>query len=583
MTPDKKPFFAATYIPKGSRFGRTGLMELIPRIQSVWTTRQAEVLESAEKIIDALKSTAQETPGSDLDRSVLAKAYEDFADRFDKTFGGFGSAPKFPTPHNFLFMLRYWKRSGDEKSIEMVEKTLQAMREGGIYDQIGFGFHRYATDREWLVPHFEKMLYDQAMLTLAYLETYQATGKGLYRETAEEIFTYVLRDMTSPEGGFYSAEDADSEGVEGKFYVWPEKEIRQRLDKDEADLIIHAFHVKKEGNFSEEATGKSTGENILHLGKPISEIAKERNMSPQELTARISKARKKLFDIREKRIHPHKDDKILTDWNGLMIAAFARGAQVLGERTYARAAEKAADFILNHMRKEDGRLFHRYREGEAKITAHLDDYAFFIWGLIELYEATFEAGFLKTALELNADMLKHFWDDKAGGFFFTPDDGETLIVRKKEVYDGAVPSGNAVAMFNLLRLASLTGASDLDEKASKIDNAFSEQIKQFPSAFTQFLVALDFGIGPSYEVVIVGASDAKDTIEMTTALNTTFTPNKVVILRPSEQKSPDIDALAPFVKNYPGIDGKATAYVCMNNACKLPTTDVKQMLAMMTP
>ncbi|MFH1125034.1 MAG: thioredoxin domain-containing protein, partial [Pseudomonadota bacterium] len=326
MTPDKRPFFAATYIPKGSRFGRTGMMELIPRLRDTWRTRRDEVLASAESITQSLQGLEKESQGGDLDRSVLDRAYEELSKRFDKTYGGFSNAPKFPTPHNFFFMLRFWKRTGNSEALKMVEKTLQKIRWGGIYDQVGFGFHRYSTDREWLVPHFEKMLYDQAMLALAYLETYQAAGEGVYGDTAREIFEYVLRDMTSPEGAFYSAEDADSEGEEGKFYVWTREELRQILGEEEADLIAKVFHVEKSGNFREEATGENTGANILYLGRPISEIAADLGMPRPDLEKAMESARKKLFEARKKRVHPHKDDKVLTDWNGLMIAAFARGA-----------------------------------------------------------------------------------------------------------------------------------------------------------------------------------------------------------------------------------------------------------------
>jgi uncharacterized protein len=578
MTPEKRPFFAATYVPKGSRFGRTGMMELVPRIRDIWRTRQREVLESAENITAAIQGIEREAPGEDLDRSVLDLAYTDLAKRFDATYGGFSGAPKFPTPHNFFFMLRYWKRTGDSKALMMVEKTLQEMRHGGIYDQVGFGFHRYSTDREWLVPHFEKMLYDQAMLAMTYIDTFQATGKETYGSTAKEIFAYVLRDMRSPEDAFYSAEDADSEGVEGKFYVWNEEEIRQHLDKDEADLVIRVFNVQKNGNFREEATGKNRGANILYLGKSISEIAADLKIPMAELEKKIDSARSKLFEVRERRIHPHKDDKILTDWNGLMIAALAQGAQIFEDKTYEDAARGAAQFVMKAMRDPDGRFLHRYRQGEAAIAAKLDDYAFFIWGLIELYEATFDAQYLKWALELNADMVEHFWDHLGGGLFFTPDDGEKLIVRKKEVYDGALPSGNAIAMYDLLRLARFTGQADLDHKASQISKAFSHQITQFPSGYTQFLSSVDFGLGPSYEVIIVGASESVGTRDMLRALKSHFIPNKVLIFKPSDGKPSAIVDVAPFTKNHAPVDGKATAYVCRNTACDMPTTDTQEVL-----
>jgi hypothetical protein len=422
------------------------------------------------------------------------------------------------------------------------------------------------------------MLYDQAMLALAYLETYQATGKAVYSDTAREIFTYVLRDMRSLEGGFYSAEDADSEGVEGKFYLWTEKEIREILPPDEADLIVRAFHVEKNGNFREEASGKSLGANILYTGKSLADIASEMNLPAEELKKKIDLARSRMFEVREKRIHPHKDDKILTDWNGLLIAALAKGAQVLGERAYSDAAGDAVEFILKKMRKPDGRLLHRYREGEASITAHLDDYAFLVWGLIETYEVTFDAQFLKTALELSKDMIQHFWDHQRGGLFFTSDDAENLIVRKKEVYDGALPSGNAVAMLNLLRLGRFTGDAELEERASGIQRVFSEQVRQFPSGYTQFLSAADFSLGPSHEVVVSGSLGAK---EMLDALRSRFSPNQVVLFRPAGGESAAIDAVAAFAKNYNPVNGRATAYVCSGHACKSPTTEVKELLALL--
>ena len=413
LTPDRKPFFAGTYFPKESRFGRLGMMDLAPRIQELWRTQREQVLQSASKIMLALRQVPDSSPGQVPGKDVLDSAYQQLAERFDPVQGGFSQAPKFPTPHNMLFLLRYWKRTGETKALEMVEKTLQAMRLGGIYDHVGFGFHRYSTDAEWLVPHFEKMLYDQAMLAMTYTEAYQATGKSEYAKTAQEIFAYVLRDMTAPNGGFYSAEDADSEGVEGKFYVWNLEEIDRVLDPGEADLVKRVFNAKPSGNFEEEATGRLTGSNILHQKSSLSEVASELKLSREVLEERLEEARKKLFDAREKRIHPHKDDKILTDWNGLMIAALSKGAQAFDQPKYADAARKAADFILKTMRDPAGRLLHRFRDGEAALHAHVDDYSFLIWGLLELYEAGFDVHYLQSALTLNDDFMAHFWD--AGG------------------------------------------------------------------------------------------------------------------------------------------------------------------------
>jgi len=452
------------------------------------------------------------------------------------------------------------------------------MRLGGIYDHLGFGFHRYSTEPTWLVPHFEKMLYDQAMLAMAYTEAYQATGTEAFAQTAREIFTYVLRDMTAAEGGFSSAEAADSEGEEGKFYLWTDKEIVKTLGKPDADLVARVYGVEAAGNFNDPVTREKPGTNILHLGRPLDEIARELKMSPEELRSRWESARQKLFTGRGKRVHPYKDDKILTDWNGLMIAALAKGAQVFDEPTYAEAAGRATNFILQNLRGPGGRLLHRYREGQSGIKAHADDYAFLIWGLLELYEVTFEVKYLKTALDLNQDFIKHFWDERGGGFYFTADDGEALLVRQKEIDDGAIPSGNSVAMLNLLRLGRITANSDFERKAATLARTFADEA---PSAHSQLMMAVDFGVGPSYEVVIAGGSQAEDTKAMLNALRTRFVPNKVVLLKPTDQKEPEITRLAEFTKYQSSRDGKATAYVCLNYACKLPTTDSAKMLELL--
>lgn len=581
MTADKKPFFAGTYFPRETRLGRIGMLDLAPRIKEIWTSRRDEVIQSANKIVLALRQVPEESPGQVPGKDVLAQAYEELSQRFDPLRGGFSQAPKFPTPHNMLFLLRYWKRTGDVRSLEMVEKTLESMRLGGIYDHIGFGFHRYSTDSEWLVPHFEKMLYDQALLVMAFTEAYQATGKSHYAKTAAEILTYVLRDMTAPEGGFYSAEDADSEGVEGKFYVWNIGEIQRVLDPAEAALVTKAFNLKPEGNFNEEATGRLTGSNIPHWNKSSAEIAADLGTSAGDLENRLENARIKLFQARGQRVRPHKDDKILTDWNGLMIAALAKAAQTLNNREYSDAARKAADFVLTVMRNPSGGLLHRFRDGEAGLTAHVDDYAFFIWGLIELYEAVFDVRYLDAALELNQYLIEHFWDADMGGFYFTADDGEALLVRKKEIYDGASPSGNSVAALNLIRLGRMVADPELENKADRIARAFSGAIRQFPSAYTQMLLALEFAAGPSHEVVIAGIPDAQDTAEMLRVLREPYLPNKVVLMRPLNDDVAEIEHLAEFTKDHNSIDHQATAYVCVNYNCQLPTVDPHEMLALL--
>jgi uncharacterized protein YyaL (SSP411 family) len=581
MTPDKKPFFAGTYFPRESRHGRIGMLDLIPRVREIWTTRRDEVVNSADQITASLRKISAGMQGEDLGEPILKTTFNQLAQRFDQHHGGFGNAPKFPTPHNLLFLLRYWRRSGDEEALRMVEKTLQALRRGGIYDHVGFGFHRYSTDPLWLVPHFEKMLYDQALLAMAYTEAYQATRREDYARTAREIFTYVLRDMRASEGGYYSAEDAESEGEEGKFYLWTEDEIRDVLPTKESDLVITVFNVAKQGNFREEASGKQGGRNILHLKGELHEIVSDLNMSEPQLRKHLEKAREKLFAAREKRVHPHRDDKILTDWNGLVIAALAKGARALDEPQYTEAAEQALDFILMNMRNSQGRLFHRYRDGEAAVPAYVDDYAFLIWGMLELYETTFNVQYLRTALDLNNVLLKHFWDDKAGALYFTADDSEKLLVRQKDIYDGAIPSGNSVAALNLLRLGRMTGNATLEEKAVQIGRAFSGAVRQSPPAYTQLMLAVDFAVGPSYEVVIAGKPGAEDTEAMIRALRNHFLPNKVVLFRPGQEESPDIKRLAQYTKYQTSIDGQATAYVCLNYNCTLPTTDPKKMLELL--
>ncbi len=583
MTPDKKPFFAATYIPKETRFGRMGMLELVPHISELWATRRDEITDDAARITAALRDASEYAPGEDLDPTLERIAFDELTNRFDEEHGGFGSAPKFPPGHTLLFLLRYWKRTGNPRPLQIVEETLGAMRQGGIYDQVGFGFHRYSTDSAWLVPHFEKMLYDQAMLTMAYTETYQATGKEEYAATVREIIHYVLRDMTDPQGAFYTAEDAESEGEEGRFYVWTEDEIRQALDKGDADLATRLFSVETAGNFEGGMTGKKTGRNIFHLRDSFKEFTSRLGIPDKELGGKVQAIRSKLLAVREKRSRLHRDDKIITDWNGLMVAALAKAARVMDEPSYATAAGRSLDFILRNLRDPEGRLLHRYRDGEAALPAHLDDYTFLIWGLLELYETTFEARYLQSALDLNKRVIEYFWDEEDGGFYLTADDSETLLVRPKEVYDGAVPSGNSVAMLNLLRLSSITGDADLEEKAAQIGRTFSQRVKSAPAAYTQLMVALDFAIGPSYELIISGDSKADDTKVMLKALRQQFVPNKVVVLHPTEQDSPDIDMLLEFLKDYPSIDGKATAYVCLDYACKLPTTDVEIMVRLLTP
>src|SRR3989339_24127 len=574
MTPDKKPFFAGTYFPKESRYGRTGMKDLILQVKQLWKTKREELLKSSEQIFSALMSSSSFTAGNPLNEDVFKTAYKEFEERFDEEFGGFGNAPKFPTPHNLMFLLRYWKRYGNVKALEIVEKTLIEMRKGGIYDHIVFGFCRYSTDREWLVPHFEKMVYDQGLLVIAYSETYQATKKNFYKETAEEILTYVMRDMTSGEGGFYSAEDADSEGEEGKFYLWTTDEIKEILGND-SEIFIKFFNVEKEGNlpdgeavFIDSVHNTGSDKNILHIKKGLSEFAVENDIDEKEFKKMLENGRQKLFEVREKRIHPYKDDKILTDWNGLMISAFSKAAQVFGKNIYSDYAVKAADFILLKMFHAEGRLLHRFRESDAAIFANVDDYVFFTAALLDLYETTFEVKYLKQALRLNDDLIEHFWDEERGGFFFTPGYGEKLITRQKEIYDGAIPSGNSVAMLNLLRIARITMNNSFEEKADKINRAFSRQIGKYPAGFTQFLVGLDFAIGPSYEIILTGEKNTKEAGLFLSIIEDRFIPNKIILFISSAEDP--INKIIPYLINYEVQGEKITVYVCENYTCNLP-------------
>ena len=571
MTPDKKPFFSGTYFPKENKYGRIGLVELIKQIETAWKTKREDINSSAEQITIYLQDYNSSKQKNEISITVLEKAFQSFESRFDKTYGGFGSSPKFPSPHNLMFLLRYWKRTNNNNALVMVEKTLIQMRMGGIFDHLGFGFHRYSTDKEWLIPHFEKMLYDQALITNALVETYQATHNEEYKRYAEEIFEYVLRDMTSPDGGFYSAEDADSEGVEGKFYVWTESEINILL-KEDAVIFKKIFNIMPKGNFTDESTRAQTQTNIPHLKKSISDYSFELNIPFDELNSIINRSRKILFDERKKRVHPLKDDKILTDWNGLMIISLAKAGKVFNKIKYIEAAENSIQFIFEKLTKPEGKLIHRYCEGEAAIDAHADDYAFIISGLIELYETTFKIKYLQKAIELNEIFIKHFYDYNNGGFYFTSDEGEELIVRTKEIYDGAIPSSNSIALLNLLKLARITANQKYENLASEISRTFSEEVSKNSTSYTQFLCGLDFAFGPAYEVVIVEGKDESQTKKIMSGINKYFIPNKVLVFIP-ENDFDEIKNIAAYTSFYTTINNNTTAYICQNYKCNLPTDD----------
>jgi hypothetical protein len=576
MTPDKKPFFAATYLPKRSRFGRAGVIELCQQVKSMWRDQTDKVLTSADQIAGHLEKAFEFEAAGEPDADLLEQAYARIRQGFDGRFGGFESAPKFPTPHRLLFLLRYYHRTRDRMALEMVEKTLTAMRLGGIWDHVGFGFHRYSTDAQWLVPHFEKMLYDQALTALPYIEAYQVTHNPFYARTAEEIFAYVLRDMRSAEGGFFSAEDADSEGEEGKFYVWSEAEFRSVLGDEASAVWMRVLNLTPEGNYTDETTQRRTGTNILHMKQPPAKIAAESGVDENEWARGWETVRQQLFQHREQRVHPLKDDKILTDWNGLMIAALARGARALENSDFREAAVAAAEFVLVRMRGADGRLHHRYREGQVAIAGHAEDYAYFIFGLLELYQATFEPRYLEEALGLQERMLNDFWDDPKGGFYSTSETSRDLPVRPKELYDGAMPSANSVALMNFLYLSRLTGNPAWEEKAQALVRAFSGSVRVHPAAFTFFLAGLEFALHPGEDVVIAG--EPEDTLSMLSALNVHFSPHGTTLVK-SSRNAEHLAEVAGFTDGLDVIEGKATAYICKGGACRESTSDVDKMLA----
>ncbi|MGD8296669.1 MAG: thioredoxin domain-containing protein [Desulfobacterales bacterium] len=577
MTPEKKPFFAATYLPKNSRAGRAGLIDICRQVKKLWTDDKEKIEKTSVSIAAQLDRAFAFATADEPDASLLDQAYQKIKPEFDPRHGGFGSAPKFPTPHRLLYLLRCYHRSEDANALEMVTKTLTAMRLGGIWDHVGFGFHRYSTDTRWLLPHFEKMLYDQALIASAYLETYQITKDPLFAATAEDIFTYVLRDMTAEEGAFYSAEDADSEGEEGKFYVWTIEEFRQILGNETANRWETMLRLSPEGNFTDEASRQKTGANILHLTAPLKKWAEKFDLPKDQLEQDWENIRDQLFCVREKRIHPLKDDKILTDWNGLMIAALAMGARILNKSEYENAARKAADFILSKMRDQNGRLYHRFRDGELAVEAHANDYAFLIHGLLSLYQTTYDLAFAEEAKALQELMMERFWDGENGGFFSTPNDSVELPVRPKELYDGAIPSANSVALSNLVFLFRLTGEPIWKKRAEAQIRAFAGTVKSQPQAFTFFLCALDFALHPGQDIIIAGELQSTNTRQLLSALNHNFTPNKVAIVK-SGTNAKRLAKFAGYTDGLQIIEGQATAHVCRNGSCTDSTADTQTMI-----
>ena len=564
MTPDKKPFYAGTYYPKESKYGMPGIMDLLNSIAQQWNYENEDIVASSEKIIQHIKNTdalvKQVELGEELGEDEIHNAYNSFKSVFDENYGGFGRAPKFPAPHNLQFLLRYWKNYNEPKALEMVEKTLESMYEGGIFDHIGFGFSRYSTDQKWLVPHFEKMLYDNSLLAQVYIEAFEATGKVFYKEVAEKIFTYILRDMTSKEGAFYSAEDADSEGIEGKYYLLTLDEVGLVLGEKYYKTYCEHYDITKEGNFE--------GRNIPNLiGK------KSSSKLDEELEQKLEKMRQRLLEYRERRIHPYKDDKILTSWNGLMIASLAYGGRIFENEIYIKQAEKAMNFILNNMINEKGRLMARYRDGEVAHLGYLEDYAYVVHALIELYEATFNVVYLTKALELNEKMLNLFKDEELGGLFLYGTDGEELIVRPKDIYDGAVPSGNSVATLNMLRLARLTTNGELENEAYGQFEVFASKVKTIESAHAYFMTALLYSKVPGKDIIIAGEEQESNTKAMIKEINSNYLPFSTVVLNTDDERLISINS---ELKAHKPIGWKTTAYICENFSCKEPITDLQK-------
>jgi len=575
LTPDGKPFYGGTYFPPRDVYGRPGFERVLLSIADAWKNRRQELVDSAGKLSELLKgSKTDRVEEKKLSQEMLRNAFNHFRDTFDTVNGGFGIAPKFPQPTNLSMLLCHWYRTGDEQSLQMVEKTLETMAKGGIYDQIGGGFHRYATDTRWLIPHFEKMLYDQALLSKIYLQAYQITKNKKYATIAKEIFDYVLRDLTDTKGGFYSAEDADSEDKEGTFYLWEPEQIASILDEDQAKLFNAYYGVTEKGNFEKSKT-------ILHVSTSIEQLGKKFNKNPGEVENILAAARTKIFQSRQKRIRPHRDDKVITAWNGLMISSLAYGGAVLDEEKYVNAAKRSAEFILSTL-YNNGRLMRYYRDKQVVEKSFLADYAFMTMALLDLYEATFDAKWLIEAKGLAEEMIDLFADIEQGGFFLTGNDGEKLIARTKPSYDGAIPSGNAIAALALLKLGRLTMNRNFTEQGGKVLEFFSSQLKESPAYSSAMMKALNFWLGPTQEIVIAGDANAQDTTQMTNLVHNKFLPDAVVLLHKQGPKGSLIEQIIPFIKNQTAINSKATAYVCQNYICSRPVNNIKDLEKMIS-
>jgi uncharacterized protein YyaL (SSP411 family) len=561
MTPDGRPFFTATYLPKHSRFGMNGLVETLTKVAELWSTKRREIDEYALTAANQVFRSGSPGTQSFLEPSLIRRAYTKLNEEYDETYAGFGISPKFPVPHRLGFLLRYYVDTGDPSALTMAEGTLLAMRCGGIYDQVGFGFHRYSVDRVWGVPHFEKMLYDQALLLYSYAEAYQVTKKPLYRRTLSELMNFLSRELASPEGGFYTSLDADSEGGEGRYYTWNSFEFEDAVPRDMLGFALRVFGVTKEGNF--ETEGLERNLNVLRLSAPPEELARLNGMSEEEFWGALEDVRRHLLAARGKRGRPSLDDKVLTDMNSLMIAGLAKSYCATDDKTFLEAAESCARFLFQRLAGSSP-LLHRYRQGESAVVAMLDDYAFLIWGLIELYQATYKEGYLEKALVLLEESIQSLWDGSACAFYTTKDTG----LRRVEFYDGALPSGNSVQAMNLVRMSVLTGEAKYAELAHSLLAAASSQASLQPEAFTQLLQAYQYSLSPQTELVAAARSSA-DCLPDIRKLQREFLPYTLVMLR-TQENCEKLDTLAPFTSFMVPVPGGVSYYLCQRGSCSLP-------------
>ena len=566
LTPEKLPFFAGTYFPKTSRRGMPGFVDLLHRVVEAWRHNRNRIDEAGREITAHL--TAVQEAGGDItaDEALLDLGYAELERAYDPHRAGFGPAPKFPIPQHLMFLVRMYRRTGNDRALLMASETLDRIRKGGIFDQVGLGVHRYSTDNKWLVPHFEKMLYDQALVSLAAVEVFQATRNRRFSDIADDIHAYVTESMTDPEGGFYTAEDADSDGGEGRFYTWTPEEVREILDEDEATSAFEIFDISDRGNFED-------GRSILHLAVDPDKLAASRGIDPNEFALKLEMIRKKLLTAREKRKRPLLDDKIITGQNGLMIASFARAARVLGDDTRIAAARRAADFVLRELTDDRGGLFRRYRRGHRVLKGYLEDYAYFTWGLLELFEASGEVVYLERAVHFTDEMMRRFKDDDDGGYFLSDRFGERMIVALKEYRDNAVPSGSSVAALNLIRLFGFTGKDTYRAHAEELIDVMADGAMQQPSAHTMYLAALDAHLGPSTQVVVVGKGDDPGTERMKKIAGRYLYPGSVLLFKRTDDDTGLLEDIAPFTGPMVMKDGKPTVYLCRDQTCIEPLTD----------